>query len=67
MKFFSTLKECKAANIGAKWFYHDSKGIGGQTRWYASKRILKKAQEKLSLQGYSPEAAAKYGFYTIEL
>ena len=67
MKYFSTLKECKAANPNAKWFYHDSKGIGGQIRWYASKRILKKAQEKLSLQGYSSEAAAKMGFDIIPL
>jgi hypothetical protein len=67
MKYFSTLKECKAANPNAKWFYHDSKGIGGQIRWYASKRILKKAQEKLSLQGYSSEAAAKMGFGIISL
>lgn len=67
MKYFGTLKECKAANPNAKWFYHDRRGVGGQTRWYASKRILKKAQEKLSLQGYSPEAAAKLGFDIISL
>ena len=59
MKYFSTLKECQSANPQAKWFYHDFKGIGGQIRWYASKRILKKAQQKIDLLGYSSEALLK--------
>jgi hypothetical protein len=59
MKYFSTYKECKNANPSAKWFYHDSKGIGGQTRWFATKRILKKAKEKIAMLGYSPGALLK--------
>ena len=59
MKYFNTLKECQSANPQAKWFYHDSKGPAGQIRWYASKRILKKAQQKIELLGYSSEALLK--------
>ena len=59
MKYFSTLKECQSANPQAKWFYHDFKGIGKTIRWYASKRILKKAQHKIELLGYSSGALLK--------
>jgi len=67
MKYFGTLKECKANNPQARWFYHDKKGIGGQTRWYASKRILKKAIRQLELSGYSVDAARKQGLDTFSL
>lgn len=67
MNYFNTLKDCKAANPNANWFYYDRKGIGGKTRWYASRRLLKRAQEKLANFGYSVEAARKQGLTTIEM
>lgn len=57
MKYYNSLKDCKADNPDARWFYWDKKGIGGQTRWYCSQRILKKAAEQLQHLGYSIEAA----------
>jgi hypothetical protein len=67
MKYFSTLKECKQANPDALWFYHDRKGPAGQMRWYASKRILKKAVEQLELSGYSIYSARKQGLDVFAL
>jgi hypothetical protein len=67
MKYYSTLKECQAANPSAKWFYKDRNGIGGMTRWFASKRILKAAKQQLEKSGYSPEAAFKQGFNFFSL
>lgn len=67
MKYFNTLKECKANNPRARWFYSDQNGIGGRTRWFASVRILKRAQDQLERQGYSPEAARKQGLTSFTL
>lgn len=67
MRYFGTLKECKTANPNARWFYMDRKGIGGQTRWFASKRIINKAMRQLELAGYSVDAARKQGLNTFRL
>jgi hypothetical protein len=67
MKYFSTLKECKQANPDARWFYHDRRGLAGSTRWYASKRILKKAVRQLALSGYSIYSARKQGLDVFAL
>ena len=65
MEYFRTLKECQKANPHANWFYNDRKGVGGQTRWFASKRILKRAKQQLESKGCSIEAARKLGFNTF--
>lgn len=67
MKYYDRLRDCKAAHPNARWFYFDRKGPGGKTRWYCSRRILKRAAEKLAESGYSPESARWHGFDTVEL
>ena len=62
MKYYQTLAQAKANNPKARWFYCDKRGVGGQTRWFCSVRILKKAQAQLQRSGYTAEVALRYGF-----
>jgi glutamine synthetase len=67
MKYYRKLKQAQEENPTARWFYCDKKGIGGQTRWYCSRRILKKAQEQLEQKGYGADVAFKMGFNIFNL
>ena len=67
MKYYRTLKAAQDENPSARWFYCDKRGVGGQTRWYCSKRILKRAKDQLERNGYSARAAFRMGFNCFTL